>query len=95
MDKFCQLRDFSLSILQRVRSKIANHLKMVSNNSARLGGSSRTVGKPLNPCTDFLNTLENSGQRLLLGEAPNDTLAGHFDDPVEGLPRRFIRQTAA
>jgi len=87
MGKCCQLRYFRLSILQRIRSKIANHLKMVSNSGARLGGSSRTVGKPLNPSTDFLDTLENRGQRLFLSEAISNALAGYFKHPVEGLPR--------
>ena len=95
MDKCCQLRDFSISILQRIGSKIANHVKMVSNNGARLGGSSKTVGKPLNPNTNFLDTLENRGQRLLLSEAISNALARHLKHPVEGLPRRFVRQTAA
>ncbi|OLO67054.1 hypothetical protein BKH21_08455 [Actinomyces oris] len=95
MDKCCQLRDFSLSILQRIGSKVANHLKMISNNGARLGGSSRTVGKPLNPRTDFLDTLENRGQRLLLSEAISNALARYLKHPVEGLPSRFIRQIAA
>ena len=95
MDKCCQLRDFSISILQRIGSKVANHLKMVSNNRARLGGSSRTVGKPLNPSTDFLDTFENRCQRLLLSEAISNTLTRHLKHPVEGLPRRFVRQTAA
>ena len=60
---------------------------MVSNDGARLGGSSGTFGKPLNPSTDFLDALENRGQRLLLSEAISNALAGHFKHPVEGLPR--------
>ena len=95
MDKCCQLRDFSISILQRIGSKVANHLKMVSNNRARLGGSSRTVGKPLNPSTDFLDTFENRCQRLLLSEAISNALTRHLKHPVEGLPRRLVRQIAA
>ena len=95
MDKCCQLRDFSISILQRIGSKVANHLKMVSNNRARLGGSSRTVGKPLNPSTDFLDTFENRCQRLLLSEAISNALTRHLKYPVEGLPRRFVRKIPA
>ncbi|OLO77574.1 hypothetical protein BKH18_06300 [Actinomyces oris] len=95
MDKCCQLRDFSLALLQRIRSKVANHLKMVSNNGARLGGSGRTVGKPLNPSTDLLDALENRGQRLLLSEAISNALARYLKHPVEGLPSRLVRQIAA
>jgi len=95
MDECCQLRDFSLSILQRIGSKVANHLKMVSYNGASLGGSSRTVGKPLNRSTDFLDTIENRCQRFLLSEAISNALTRHLKHPVEGLPRRFVRQTAA
>ena len=95
MDKCCQLRDFSLSVLQGVRSKVANHLHMVSNNGARLGGSSGTFGEPLNPSTDFLDTIENRCQRLLLSEAISNALARYLKHPVEGLPSRFIRQITA
>ncbi|OLO43053.1 hypothetical protein BKH29_12195 [Actinomyces oris] len=95
MDKCFQLRYFPLSILQRIRSKIAHHLHMVGNNSTRLRGSSGTVGKSLNPSTDFLDALKNGGQRLFLSEAVNDALAGHFKHPVEGLSRRLIHQIAA
>ena len=68
---------------------------MVSNNGARLGGSSRTVGKPLNPSAKFFNAFENRGQRLFLSEAISKALARHLKHPVEGLPRRFVRQTVA
>ena len=68
---------------------------MVSYNGASLGGSSRTVGKPLNPSTDFLDTIENRCQRLLLSEAISNALTRHLKHPVEGLPRRFVRETAA
>ena len=68
---------------------------MVSDNGARLGGSSRAVGKPLNPNANFLNALKNGGQRLLLSEAVHDALARHLKYPVEGLPRRLVRQIAA
>ena len=95
MDKCCQLCEFSLSILQRIGSKVANHLKMVSNNGARLGGSSRTVGKPLNPRTNFIDTLENRGQCLLLSEAISNALARYLKHPVEGLPCRLIIQISA
>ena len=68
---------------------------MVSDNGTRLGGSSGTFGEPLNPRTNFLDALENRGQRLLLSEAISDALARHLKHPVEGLPRRFIRQITA
>ena len=95
MDKCCQLRDFSLSILQWIGSKITHHLHMVSDNGTRLRGSSRAVGKPLNPNANFLDALKNGDQRLLLSEAISKALARHLKHPVEGLPRRFVRQTAA
>ena len=94
-DKCCQLRDFSLSVLQGVRSKIADHLHMVSDNSTRLGGSSGTFGEPLNPRTNFLDALENRGQRLLLSEAISNALARYLKHPVEGLPSRLVREIAA
>ncbi|OLO63863.1 hypothetical protein BKH23_02715 [Actinomyces oris] len=78
MDKCCQFRDFSLALLQRIRSKVANHLHMVSNDGARLGGSSGTFSEPLNPRTNFLDALENRGQRLLLSEAISNALARYL-----------------
>ena len=68
---------------------------MVSNNGTCLRGSRGTIGKPLNPGTDFLDTLKNGGQRLLFSEAVNDTLATHLKHPVEGLPSRLVRQITA
>jgi len=68
---------------------------MVSNNGARLGGSSRAVGKPLNPSTNLLDTLENRGQCLLLSEAISNALARYLKHPVEGLLCRLIIQISA